>query len=87
MSVIQKFYRCTTHMDDAAGDLTVQAIALKIGVRWMRSALLNAIDEAIFDAPKARNFKITVRDGKLRCRTQSSRECAAPTISDSWMSV
>lgn len=60
--------------DAAAGALAERAAASGLGVRWMRSEVLNAMDDAVFDAPEAETYAITHRDGKLRCRARKRRK-------------
>lgn len=61
----------------AAGALAEQAIASGLGVRWMKSAVQNAIDDAMFDAPEAKSWSVTLRDGKLYCRARRPRASRA----------
>lgn len=71
---IQKALGCEVTIAGAAvGALAEQAIASELGVRWMRSAVQNAIDDAMFDAPEAKAWSVTLRDGKLRCRARRPR--------------
>ena len=57
----------------AADALAAEAISSGLGVRWMRSALMNVIDEAMFDMPDAPEYRITARHGELRCRARRPR--------------
>lgn len=71
---IQKTLGCEVDIDrSAAGALAEQAISSGLGVRWMRSAVQNAIDDAMFDAPGAKAWSVTLRDGILRCRARRPR--------------
>lgn len=60
----------------AACALAAHATESGLGVRWMRSAILDAMDDALFDAPEAEAYVITLRDGKLRCRARKPRKDA-----------
>ena len=72
---LEKSIGCRLGIEDAVVDaLAAQAIQSRLGVRWMRSALQDAIDDAMFDTPGAEGYRITLRDGKLFCQAQSSRE-------------
>lgn len=79
LSGIQESLGCRVHIDGTAVTILAErAAATGLGVRWMRSALQNAIDDAMFDAPEAKEWSVTMRDGGLRCRAWKPRE-AAPT--------
>ena len=58
----------------AAGMLSRQAIETGLGVRWAKSAMRNAVEDSLFDAPEAAEFRLDLNHGKLRCRAQASRE-------------
>ena len=76
---MQKVNSYVISIDRAAADaLAEQAIASGLGVRWMRSALLNVIDDAMFDMPDAKEYRITMRDGKLCCQARGRRK--APPV-------
>ena len=62
--------------------LSEQAVASGLGVRRAKSAMRNAIKDALFDADAADECRIGIRDGKLVCRAKSASveapaECAA----------
>ena len=44
-----------------------------LGARWMKSALLNVIDEAMFDAPEAAKYRVSIWGGGLFCRAHGRR--------------
>lgn len=72
---LQESTGCKISIDGAAADLLAErAIESGLGVRWVRSEILNAIDDAAFDAPEAKAWSVTLRDGKLRCRARRSRK-------------
>lgn len=49
---VQETIGCKVSIDGAtAGVLAERAVASGLGVRWMRSAVLNAIDDMLFDEP------------------------------------
>lgn len=82
LSGLERFLGCRISMDGAAAKaLAEQAIASGLGVRWMKSAVLSAIDDAMFDAVDdalanpsgASCYKIAMRDGKLCCRAARKR--------------
>ena len=75
---IRKALGCEVSIASAAGGaLAEQAIASGLGVRWMKSAVQNAIDDAMFDAPEAKSWSVTLRDGKLYCRARRPRASRA----------
>ena len=75
LSGLQESTGCKISIDSAAGDaLAEQAIESGLGVRWMRSAILNAIDDAMFDDPEAKAWSVTLEDGRLRCRARKLRK-------------
>ena len=61
--------RCRIAIDDeAAIMLSEQAAASGMGVRWAKSAMRNAVDDAMFDAADSKEYRIGIADGgKLRC--------------------
>lgn len=66
---------CKISIDGAAaGLLAERALASGLGVRWVCSEILNAIDDALFDTPNAKEWSVTLRDGRLRCRARGSRK-------------
>ena len=68
-SGLEESMKCQISIDDAAaGALAEQAMASELGVRWMRSAFQNAIDDAAFEMPEASGYVITMQDGKLCCQ-------------------
>ncbi len=74
LSGLQESGKCRIRIDRAAADaLAEQAVASGLGVRRMRSEILSVIDDALFDAPDAEEYRITLLDGKLRCRARKPR--------------
>lgn len=74
LSGIQEAGKCRISVDRAAaGALAEQAVKSGLGVRRMRSEILAALDDARFDAPDAGEYRITMRDGGLRCRARTPR--------------
>lgn len=72
---LQESTGCKISIDGAAaGLLAERALASGLGVRWVRSEILNAIDDALFDTPNAKEWSVTLRDGRLRCRARGSRK-------------
>lgn len=64
--------RAEIEIDDATADfLAEQAVATGLGVRWMKSQLTNALDDLIFDHPKAERYVISIptedREDWQRC--------------------
>ena len=54
LSGLRKSVNRGIRMDDAAADaLAARAMESGLGVRWMRSAVINAVDDALFDEPDA----------------------------------
>lgn len=81
LSGLQESTGCKISIDSAAADaLAEQAIESGLGVRWMRSAILNAIDDAMFDAPEAKAWSVTLEDGRLRCRAKKLRKSGRACI-------
>ena len=81
LSGLQESTGCKISIDSAAGDaLAEQAIESGLGVRWMRSAILNAIDDAMFDDPEAKAWSVTLEDGRLRCRARKLRKSGRACI-------
>lgn len=71
---LQESTGCKISIDGAAADaLAERAIESGLGVRWVRSEILNAIDDAAFDAPETKAWSVTLRDGRLRCRARRPR--------------
>ena len=82
LSGLQESTGCKISIDSAAGDaLAERAIESGLGVRWMRSAILNAIDDAMFDAPEAKAWSVTLEDGRLRCRARKLRKSGRACMS------
>lgn len=77
LSGLQESIGCRISIDDAAADaLAEQTVRSQLGVRWMRSALQNAIDDAMFDTSGTKDYRITMRDGTLCCQALSPHEDA-----------
>lgn len=56
---LQSARKCAIHIDPQYADsLARQAMAAGLGVRWMRSQIINALDDLMFDEPEAAEFKI-----------------------------
>lgn len=54
LSSVRKSVKRHIRMDDATADeLVARAVKSGLGVRWMRSAVCNAVDEVLFDDPYA----------------------------------
>ena len=69
LSDLEKSFRCRIILDDAAADmLAEQAAGSGLGVRWAKSSIRNAVEDALFDADAADECRIGIRDGKLICR-------------------
>ena len=82
LSGLEEATGCKISIDSAAGDaLAEQAIESGLGVRWMRSAILNAIDDAMFDDPEAKAWSVTLKDGRLRCRARKLRKSGRACMS------
>ena len=57
-------------IDDASVDLLAeQAMSTGLGVRWMKSQLMDAIDDLMFDDPAASVYKI-----RIAARTEEDTE-------------
>lgn len=81
LSGLEESYKCRIVMDDAAAAaLSEQAVTSGLGVRWMRSTLVNAIEDELFDECEAEEFRVDMRDGKLICRAQASRKVDSAKI-------
>lgn len=81
LSGLEESYKCRIVMDDAAAAaLSEQAVTSGLGVRWMRSTLVNAIEDELFDECEAEEFRVDMRDGKLICRAQASRKVGPAKI-------
>ena len=75
LSGLQESTGCEISIDSAACDeLAERAIESGLGVRWMHSAILNAIDDAMFDDPEAEAWSVTLEGGRLRCRAWKPRK-------------
>ena len=71
---LEKDFKCRIVIDDAAaGMLSQQAIESGLGVRWAKSAMRSAIDDAMFDVPDAEECRLDLRGGELRCHAQAPR--------------
>lgn len=82
---VQTSIQRAVHMDDdAARALAAHAIKSGLGVRWMKSAILNAMDDAMFDVPEAEMYAITQQDGKLRCKARKPRKSASACTDYDW---
>ena len=74
---VRESFKRKVSIDPAAADaLTGKAIGSGLGVRWMRSQVTNAVDDALFDEPEAEEYTVTMQDGKLLCRAQAGDEAA-----------
>ena len=74
---VQESFKRKVNIDSVAADaITGKAIGSGLGVRWMRSQVTNAVDDALFDEPEAEEYTVTMQDGKLLCRTQAGGEAA-----------
>ena len=60
--------------DDAIGMLSEQAETSGLGVRWIKSSVSNAVNDAMFDAPEAREYHIGLQNGELCCRAYIPHE-------------
>ena len=61
---LQSAGQCTITIENAAAELlSSQAAASGLGVRWMRSQIMNAIDDLIFIDPYADHYTITAPSG------------------------
>ena len=79
LSDLEKDFGCRIILKEAAADmLSEQAAGSDLGVRWAKSAMRNAIEDALFDADAADECRIGIRDGKLVCRAKSA-SVEAPT--------
>lgn len=69
---VQESFKRKVNIDSVAADaLTGKAIESNLGVRWMRSQVTNAVDDALFDEPEAEEYTVTMQDGKLLCQAQA----------------
>ena len=69
LSGLEKDFGCRIVIDDtAAGLLSQQAARSGLGVRWAKSAIRNAVDDAMFGMADAEEFRISMAEGKLRCQ-------------------
>ena len=50
------------------------ALAYILGVRWAKSTMRNAIEDALFDVPDLETCRLDMCGGKLRCRALVPRE-------------
>ena len=85
LSGLEEDFKCPIVIDDAAADMLSQkAVESGLGVRWAKSAMRNAIDDAMFDMAGAEEYRIGVCGGVLRCtaarrKTPDSGEAHAET--------
>lgn len=69
---LQNSRRCHIQIDPQYADsLARQAMAAGLGVRWMRSQIINALDDLMFDEPEAAEFKIPSMSG-MSCILQQA---------------
>ena len=67
LSGLQESGKCRIRIDRAAADaLAEQAVASGLGVRRMRSEILSVIDDALFDAPDAEEYRIIFPIEKIK---------------------
>ena len=79
---VEKSIDCKVTVDrSAANALAAETISSGLGVRWMRSALMNAIAESMFDMPDAPEYRITARPG------ERPPDDAGPSLLRSWLEV
>ena len=72
----ESFQRRIVISGSAVSALSEQAVTSGLGVRWAKSAMYNAIEDALFDAPDAEGFRLDMRGGELSCRAQVPRGTA-----------
>ena len=72
LSGLQESTGCKISIDSAAGDALAER-AIESG--------LNAIDDAMFDAPEAKAWSVTLEDGRLRCRARKLRKSGRACMS------
>ena len=72
-SDLEKDFKRRIAIGDAAADmLSGQAVTSGLGVRWAKSQMRNAIEDALFDADMPEeNYIITLQDGKLCCEAMA----------------
>lgn len=82
---LQSARKCAIHIDvQCANSLARQAMAAGLGVRWMRSQIINALDDLMFDDPRVEEYAIesTSNDfaaqGKNANHEGPSQQDAAP---------
>lgn len=82
---VQESTRRAVRVDAAAARaLAARAAGSGLGVRWMKSAILNTMDDAVFDAPDAMAYVISQRDGELRCRARKPRKSVNACTDCGW---
>ena len=59
--------------DDSVNYLAGQAATTGLGVRWMKSQIMNAVDDLMFDNPASSTYTI-----KILSKEQKDRECCPP---------
>ena len=68
LSDLEKSMGCRIAIDGAAADmLSKQAAMSGMGVRWAKSQMRNAVDDAMFGMADAEEYRIGADGGKLRC--------------------
>lgn len=56
---LQSVRKCAIHIDAQCTDsLARQAMVKGLGVRWMKSQIINALDDLMFDEPEAAEYTI-----------------------------
>lgn len=63
---MQAVRKCTIVLDSATADrLSERAAATGLGVRWMRSQVMNAVDELMFDDPLTDTYTVVIPPEQL----------------------
>lgn len=59
MEELQSMGHCRIRIDDHSADLlSKEASESKLGARWMRSQIMNALDDLMFDDPTANEYTV-----------------------------
>ena len=59
MEDLQSMGNCRIRIDDHSADLlSKEASESKLGARWMRSQIMNALDDLMFDDPTANEYTV-----------------------------